>query len=276
VPQPFNNECHEDCGVPTKPQRFVHTAVYGEEDLPRIGGVYRLNDGLACTIWLERRGTQWEVAGLAIHAERDIVPIGPVAARHVGDDEDLLAIDTGSTTVELAKQAGDETPAAVTARVLRNLPIGSLVSDLREGIFKTMEEGTHADEFRKFLAGEFSRRPGRRGRPDAFYAEIAQHYVRRLEAGSLTPVRDIAEDLRYSTSMVNNWVSQARKRGLLTEAPPGRAGGDLTTRAAGLLGATSAESDPEVAPEGDGPQLSESSEEAPRLSMRSSSQTPPM
>jgi transposase-like protein len=255
--------------VPAKPQPFMSRSAYADDSLSRMASVSRLGDGLACTIWLERRGTTWEVAGLTIHAERDIVQVGPVTDERFDDDERFYYLEPGQTTERLAKEAGDEEPAAVTARVLRDLPIGALVRGLRDGIYKTMEKNSLPGEFEHFLAGGFEGRPGRRGRPDAYYAGIAQHYVRRLQAGSRTPVRDIAEKFDYSVSMVNNWVAEARKRKLLTQAPPGRAGGELTAKATELLAGTgAADGDPEVVQELTEPHLPEPPEAALRLRMR--------
>jgi hypothetical protein len=84
------------------------------------------------------------------------------------------------------------------------------------------------------------RRPGRAGRPDLFYARIAESYVRFVRAGSRSPVKDLAKALRsygdwYSDGTVSQLVFTARDRDLLSPSPVGRAGGDLTPKARGLL-----------------------------------------
>ncbi len=83
---------------------------------------------------------------------------------------------------------------------------------------------------------EFARnpRPGRRGRPDAFYARLAAQYVELLKTSS-TPTKDLAALRDYSASSTRDFLNQARKRGLLTRASEGRAGGELTDKARGLL-----------------------------------------
>jgi transposase-like protein len=77
-------------------------------------------------------------------------------------------------------------------------------------------------------------RPGRRGRPDVFYAELAKQYVDLLAEGS-TPTKDLAERLGYSASSIRDLIHQARRRGLLTRASKGLAGGELTENARRLL-----------------------------------------
>lgn len=223
----------------------------------RITGVYRLGDGLACTLSLERRDGVWEMAAVHVHPTRDAVAIGPLDEELTSDhedlaDEDLVVVDRSQTTFELAKEAASETPVPVTTRVLRELPLGQLAEDLRQRVYRRLKAAYKAEmpvagrddsevqrkrkqsEWVSYLEGEWTR-PGRQGHPDVFYAGVASEYVQRLAMGRRSPVRDIAKARQYSTSMVNNWVHTARKRGLLTASPPGRAGGDLTDRARQLL-----------------------------------------
>jgi len=93
-----------------------------------------------------------------------------------------------------------------------------------------------------------TRRPGRRGRGDLHYATWAAAYVARLEAGSRTPIKDLSHvppitiegyvsKARYvSPETVGDIIGEARHRGLLTSSPPGRPGGELTSKARRLLG----------------------------------------
>jgi hypothetical protein len=83
-------------------------------------------------------------------------------------------------------------------------------------------------------------RPGRRGRDDLYYAAAALGYVRALEAGHGQPVRwmveqSTAEGEHVTADEVRARLRRARERGLLTSAPAGRAGGELTDKAVGLL-----------------------------------------
>jgi len=89
-----------------------------------------------------------------------------------------------------------------------------------------------------------SARPGRGGRDDLFYAIWAAAYVERLLAGDRTPVRSLGEDppielegapSPLSRNTVRGILADARSRQLLTTAPPGKAGGELTTKASKIL-----------------------------------------
>lgn len=75
-------------------------------------------------------------------------------------------------------------------------------------------------------------RPGRRGRDDRWYADLAKAYV---DSGSRTPVKDLSEGLNLSASQVRNLLHEARRRGLLTRSAKGKAGGVLTDSAKELL-----------------------------------------
>jgi hypothetical protein len=74
----------------------------------------------------------------------------------------------------------------------------------------------------------------RRGRSELFYLLIAEEYARLVAAGERTPVQVMALRLGRSTDAVRNWVRAARKMGLLTRGE-GRVGGELTSKAKGLL-----------------------------------------
>lgn len=78
-----------------------------------------------------------------------------------------------------------------------------------------------------------SRRPGRRGREDYYYAVWAARYVAALAAP--TPVKALSEAHHLSASQIRNILYACRDRGLLTDSPPGKAGGELTPKARQLL-----------------------------------------
>lgn len=89
-------------------------------------------------------------------------------------------------------------------------------------------------------------RPGRRRREDLFYARVALDYVSAMEAAPRSPVRWLAASAQEAGAHVTDdeiraRVRRARERKLLTPAPPGLPGGELTEkartvlRAAGLL-----------------------------------------
>ena len=72
----------------------------------------------------------------------------------------------------------------------------------------------------------------RKRRNDLFYAKAARVYV-SLQGRNRT--EQLADDYTISRSTARGWVSIARDRGLLSGAPKGRAGGELTQKAVELL-----------------------------------------
>jgi hypothetical protein len=78
-------------------------------------------------------------------------------------------------------------------------------------------------------------KPGRQGRPDLFYAVAALDYVRALEVEPATPVRYLVDEGKGTADEVRARLRRARERDLLTTAPRGRPGGELTDKALDLL-----------------------------------------
>lgn len=76
--------------------------------------------------------------------------------------------------------------------------------------------------------------PGRAGRPEAFYASIAVAYAHRA-AVAPDPIRWLAQQAGADERTAENWVRQARARGMLTPPRPGVAGGQPTDTATRLL-----------------------------------------
>lgn len=96
-------------------------------------------------------------------------------------------------------------------------------------------------------AADFVLRPrtGAGGRGDRPYAALAACYVAAFERGEPSPVREVAAELGFDETAVRNYLTKARERGLLTNAGPGRPGGQLTEKARlQLLGADHAERHP--------------------------------
>lgn len=142
----------------------------------------------------------------------------------------------------------DDAPP-ITARLLRRVPLGELQaaaeSWYRRQVVPHVERTVSrararpagkASGFRADLeawSSALDTRPGRQGRPDREYAAVSAMYVAALGTG--TEVRDLAAQLGYSTSQIRNSLYAARRRGLLTASPRGRAGGHLTEKAQRLL-----------------------------------------
>jgi hypothetical protein len=73
------------------------------------------------------------------------------------------------------------------------------------------------------------------GRDDRFFALLAREYVDRLAARSISPVADIARRRDLKSAHVRDLLHEARVRGVLTAAKPGRREGALTAYGLTLL-----------------------------------------
>jgi len=134
------------------------------------------------------------------------------------------------TAYEVADDATLDDAPWLTARALKQFPFGLLRDTAISGWRRHAMHLTPADWAEQVKS---AKRPGRRGRPPMFWAQVAADYCSRL--GSGREVADMAEERVMSKARVSNLVYEARLRGMLTAAPPGRAGGDLTPAAIALL-----------------------------------------
>jgi hypothetical protein len=131
---------------------------------------------------------------------------------------------------------------SIGSRLVRSIPIGDLVRVARSAVLEFTEyiaEG-FTGEAAEQLAGQIralrgeTRRPGRRGHDDRYYAELAVAY----EAWQTTPdnLEVFARHVHLTVSGLRAALHTARTKGFLTNAPPGRAGGMATDRAKELAG----------------------------------------
>lgn len=147
--------------------------------------------------------------------------------------------------------------AELTARALRRLPIGAMDREARaaweakirgarltvsasvvatDADGRIVQSGSSEPQLAPGLAAYLTEatvnaaRPGRRGRPDREYALIAGRYVELLGGGP-GAARRLATEQNLSASQVRSLLYEARRRGLLTDAPRGREGGALTPKA---------------------------------------------
>jgi hypothetical protein len=161
--------------------------------------------------------------------------------RYGVDDAGAPCLDS----VEVTLRRGDpSSPHGLTTHDLRGIRLGELYAS----VCQILERGIEADSSTGVLPNPpmppegwvtvFRRtpRPGRNGRDDLWYAQLAAAYVANL--GSKTPVRDLAQRLHISESQLRNLLYETRRRALLTSAPRGRAGGALTPKAKELLNGT--------------------------------------
>jgi hypothetical protein len=136
----------------------------------------------------------------------------------------------------------DLPPGGLSARRLQGVRLGEVLAALRErarfdrklkdlgSFFFTNSLGLSVEDLTP------PRRTGRKGHPERYYAEWALAYVELLSAGVEWPIKDLAAGRGYSEATVRGVINRARKLGLLTPSPPGKAGGELTSRATALLG----------------------------------------
>ncbi len=190
-----------------------------------------------------------ELAGFAVLPRRDR-PDG------VGEQLDWRREEKG--VVGPARfPAGSPT---ITRRLLRDVPLGALEDYGRRMIRHQAGKNKMLDAFAVMAIGfreragedvtdarsrlrawqEMPLRPGARGTPDAYYADLAAAYVELCEGGSNNPNVELGNTLHLSSQTITNQVGEARRRGMLTRAGPGRAGGELTPKAIALLSARSA------------------------------------
>ena len=78
---------------------------------------------------------------------------------------------------------------------------------------------------------------GRRGRSDYYYAVWALAYTYSQEGpdGPVPAAETLARANNLSVSRVRSILGEARKRGLLSQAPVGRQGGEMTEKASRIL-----------------------------------------
>ncbi|MDZ7733984.1 MAG: hypothetical protein U5R31_13750 [Acidimicrobiia bacterium] len=147
---------------------------------------------------------------------------------------DYVRGESEPTLEEFRVRPTGEGLATGSSRLLRQLGFGAVEQTFREWL--------RAGFVTDYIGGGWltEQRPGRAGRPDKFYAEWAKRYVDALEESPGSPVKylvDNADEGEFLTDkQVRGYLYQARKRGLLTEAPKGRPGGELTDKAKQMVG----------------------------------------
>lgn len=124
--------------------------------------------------------------------------------------------------------SGSVPPAGITTRMLRQLRTGDLIAALRAASRQSARYVGESPDL------SVNTRVGRRGRDDLYYARWAAAYTDALTR-SARPVADLATRHHLSPSQIRNLMHACRRRGLLTASPPGRPGGQLTSRAISLL-----------------------------------------
>lgn len=131
------------------------------------------------------------------------------------------------TEMSLSPAALWPPPDGLTTEVLRGITFETMRSQLRDFIRLPDEAKEELRLDVENVSG--GTRPGRRGQEDWFYVRWAGRYVGELRNGP-NPVARMA-DKNNSPAAIRGYLHEARSRGLLTEAPSGKAGGELTAKA---------------------------------------------
>jgi hypothetical protein len=189
--------------------------------------------------WIEiPLGNEWTAAcrllpqnGVPVIGELRIFPYDPSERRH----------SAGRWSGEFAGKRAHVPAGGLSSRLLRTLRLslsGALWKRYRHQLLELPGDQTWLSSYHGFSlgAGNQPKRPYRRGRPDIFYARLAQRYCKLFDSGVRNPVQSIAGSIKESPSKVRDMILQARKRGLLTRPPKqGRMGGLLTPKAKIIL-----------------------------------------
>lgn len=126
-----------------------------------------------------------------------------------------------------------DTDASISGYDIRELPLGSLISEARRIATKSVGAATQP---RMSLASVLAANDGRFGSGDEALAALAFEYVSLVEAGVRTPSKTLVERFGGSAGSWTNRVAQARKGGFITAVDRGEAGGALTDKARLVLG----------------------------------------
>ncbi len=148
----------------------------------------------------------------------------------------------GMWDAEWAGSSVDVPSGGLPARTLRAIKIGE---HLRFGsqALGWLYESESEESFKRYTGmAEYSpkatgpERKRARGRSELWYARLARDYVNAVQARERKPVEKVAAKHSLTAGNARVSVHGARKRGLLTAATPGAAGGQLTARARRVLG----------------------------------------
>jgi hypothetical protein len=202
-------------------------------------GMVRRKDVKALECWVETPvGDEWVAASRVISQDGQLA-IAELRIFPAEKQRRMRADDPGTWSAERLGGAAKAPPGGLRASVLPRVPLTTHYRFAQE--FATeldamdLIAGLRTPE--RVKPKESRPRRGRKGRPDLFYAEIAQAYVRAVEAGSRSPVLDVARRRRLPPPRMRDAVFEARERGLLARQAPGRGVGYLTQKAVALLAA---------------------------------------
>lgn len=200
---------------------------------PKTPRPFRLNDLSAFQRPEELEFEEWYLPDpdhMVLHTRHEKDPDWAITA--------FFEVQSGGAVLSglLVRPAGGwSPPGGLTSDIVRGINLSTLrkrslrrVRYLETPPYLGVDLVSHSDR----RPGE-RKRPGRRGRTDLDYARLASRYVDLLD--DPTPIKLMASQDDLSEITIRGLLYEARKRGLLTSATPGQAGGKLTDKAVRLL-----------------------------------------
>jgi hypothetical protein len=208
---------------------FQTQTIYLNDDNP---------DDVRLTAWAEMPGLPGWMVWFVIRRRRGV---SEMIELHV--EPATSALHSGMREGE--QLTDPELEGGVTTTALRSLAVGALsaaaaaeAGDAWIPAIDGPDEGAWRGWADGFVA---TPRPGRAGRDPVEYARLAARYVALVNDPTVRkPLVALAAEAAkrheyQSVSRLRGLLNEARHRGLLTAAPPGRAGGSLTPEAIKLL-----------------------------------------
>ncbi|GAA2143165.1 hypothetical protein GCM10009727_41940 [Actinomadura napierensis] len=135
-----------------------------------------------------------------------------------------------------------QTAQGITSTVLRSIPLNKLTQKMRktsqyerDDIVPGTGEPVDVVAGRISAIAEQDPTPGRKGRPEEFFALVAALYIWNVDNRFSNPVQQIAQSCGSTWRAAANWVRLARRRGFLTEGRERCPGGELTPEALRVL-----------------------------------------
>ncbi|MGH9187907.1 MAG: hypothetical protein ACRD0U_19190 [Acidimicrobiales bacterium] len=150
-------------------------------------------------------------------------------------DATFVPGDDGPTLRQVSLVATEAEAPALGSRVLRHLGFAAVADEFAAWLKEPRVVAILSERW-----GRRPARPGRAGTDDLVYAEAARRYVDALARDRRRPVKLLIDEAaaagRHMTAAeLRAMHLRARQRGLLSAAPPGQPGGQLTARATALL-----------------------------------------
>ncbi len=146
---------------------------------------------------------------------------------------DIDSVDLPLLELRLRPATLSHSPEGITAEIVRSIHLNPLHTAVRNWVQSPPNVGPLARPTRPTYSEK--KKTGPRGQDDLYFAEWASRYVDELTRTS-NPVAALVRQFNYlNESTLRYYLNEARRRGLLTAAPSGRAGGQLTEKARELL-----------------------------------------